>query len=253
MTKSKLCAGERISPNYTKKRTNTIQCIVVHHMAGVMSAETCCNIFMNPARKASANYCIGKDGEIWCSVPEEGRAWTSGNASIDHRSITIEVSNSSLGPNWLVSDKVYNSLVALCVDICQRYHITPVFTGKKESSTIQAHRWYQSTLCPGPYLYDKLGQLALDIAKHLNMSQPTISAQQETKACIVRVACANLNVRKGPGTNYPVTTGVHQGELYTIVEETADGWGKLKSGAGWIKLEYTRPYADTIINRNTCN
>ena len=48
-----------------------------------------------------------------------------------------------------------------------------------------------------------------------------------------------LNVRKGPGTSYPVATQVHKGEVYTIVEEQ-NGWGKLKSGAGWICLKYTK-------------
>ena len=31
---------------------------------------------------------------------------------------------------------------------------------------------------------------------------------------------------------------VKRHELYTIVDEQ-DGWGKLKSGAGWIYLVYT--------------
>lgn len=48
-----------------------------------------------------------------------------------------------------------------------------------------------------------------------------------------------LNVRSGPGTNYSVLTKVREGDKYTIVEEK-DGWGKLKSGAGWINLEYTK-------------
>lgn len=239
--KSSLCVGEILSPNYTKTRTSKIKSIVVHHMAGVMSAETCCNIFLNPARKASANYCIGKDGEIFCSVEEEHRAWTTGNAGIDHQSITIEVSNSSLGPNWLVSDKVYSSLVALCVDICKRYNIIPSFTGRKQDSTIQAHRWYQATLCPGPYLYGKLGQLALDIQKRIGISE---SIQPEpidpgNAPYIVRVTCDVLNIRKGPGTNYPVVGTVKRKEAYTIVETIGGEWGRLKSGVGFICLRYT--------------
>lgn len=237
--KSKLCVGERLSPNYTKNRTSKIKYIVIHHMAGIMSAESCCNIFMKPERKASANYCIGKDGEIWSSVPEEFRAWTTGNASVDHAGITIEVSNSSLGPSWLVSDKVYQSLIALCVDICQRYNITPIFTGKKESSTLQAHRWYQATLCPGPYLYDKFPRIALDITQRLGMSQPPMSAPVEKPATfLVKVNCEILNVRKGPSTTYPITTTVKRGEVYTITEKIGE-WGRLKSGAGFINLNYT--------------
>jgi len=32
---------------------------------------------------------------------------------------------------------------------------------------------------------------------------------------------------------------VYKGDAYTIVEEKG-GWGKLKSGAGWIYLKYTQ-------------
>lgn len=53
------------------------------------------------------------------------------------------------------------------------------------------------------------------------------------------VNCTTLNVRKGAGTNYGVATTVKAGEVYTIVEES-NGWGKLKSGAGWISLKYTQ-------------
>lgn len=53
------------------------------------------------------------------------------------------------------------------------------------------------------------------------------------------ITAQTLNVRAGAGTNYKVTTQVHKGELFTIVAEK-NGWGRLKSGAGWISLEYTK-------------
>ena len=54
----------------------------------------------------------------------------------------------------------------------------------------------------------------------------------------VKVTADVLNVRAGAGTNYKVNTQVRKGEVYTIVGES-NGWGKLKSGAGWISLKYT--------------
>lgn len=59
----------------------------------------------------------------------------------------------------------------------------------------------------------------------------------------VRVAIDDLNIRKGPGTNY-AKTGKYTGKgTFTIVEEkigqgSTKGWGKLKSKAGWIALDY---------------
>ena len=55
---------------------------------------------------------------------------------------------------------------------------------------------------------------------------------------LVRINTALLNVRAGAGTNYKITTRVRKNQVYTIVDEI-DGWGKLKSGAGWISLKYT--------------
>lgn len=62
--------------------------------------------------------------------------------------------------------------------------------------------------------------------------------QPSTTSYTVKVIADVLNVRSGPGTANKVTTQVKKNEVYTIVE-IRDGWGKLKSGAGWISLEYT--------------
>lgn len=44
----------------------------------------------------------------------------------------------------------------------------------------------------------------------------------------------SINVMKGPGSSYALVKTVSKG-VYTIVEEQ-NGWGKLKSGMGWIDL-----------------
>lgn len=54
----------------------------------------------------------------------------------------------------------------------------------------------------------------------------------------IRVVVPELNVRYGPGVEYEIGTTVKEGEVYTIVEEK-NGWGRLKSGVGWIKLSFT--------------
>lgn len=55
----------------------------------------------------------------------------------------------------------------------------------------------------------------------------------------VKITANVLNVRSGPGINYKVVTSIKKNEVYTIVEKK-NGWGKLKSGAGWISLKYTK-------------
>lgn len=59
----------------------------------------------------------------------------------------------------------------------------------------------------------------------------------------VSVSIDDLNIRKGPGTNFN-RTGKHTGKgIFTIMEVqegagSACGWGRLKSGAGWVSLQY---------------
>ena len=59
----------------------------------------------------------------------------------------------------------------------------------------------------------------------------------------VRVTASALNVRAGAGVEFNKVGCLGKGEIYTIVEEKMNGstkWGKLKSGAGWISLAYTK-------------
>lgn len=65
-----------------------------------------------------------------------------------------------------------------------------------------------------------------------------INGSNTSSSYTVKVTADLLNVRKGPGTQYAVATTVKKGQVYTIVE-TSNGFGKLKSGAGWIALQYT--------------
>lgn len=58
----------------------------------------------------------------------------------------------------------------------------------------------------------------------------------------VKVSITDLNIRKGAGTNYGIVKTCPVG-IYTIVEVKAGkgsdkGWGKLKSGVGWISLDF---------------
>lgn len=53
----------------------------------------------------------------------------------------------------------------------------------------------------------------------------------------VKINTDELNVRVGAGMSYKVVTTVKRNEVYTIVGES-NGWGQLKSGAGYICLDY---------------
>ena len=60
---------------------------------------------------------------------------------------------------------------------------------------------------------------------------------------LVKVSIEDLNIKKGAGTN-TARTGAYTGKgVFTILEVkegkgSDKGWGRLKSGAGWIALSY---------------
>lgn len=60
---------------------------------------------------------------------------------------------------------------------------------------------------------------------------------------LVRIMVEDLNIRNNAGTNYQIVGNIHDKGVYTIIEERkgvgASLWGKLKSGAGWISLDFT--------------
>lgn len=70
--------------------------------------------------------------------------------------------------------------------------------------------------------------------------QAIVNAKMEKpeKSYSVTVTASVLNVRAGAGTKYKVNTTLLRGTKVDIIEEQ-NGWGKLKSGKGWIALNWT--------------
>lgn len=87
-------------------------------------------------------------------------------------------------------------------------------------------------------IYGPNSQAALN--KAYNKQTPTSSSTSSTKgAYMVKVTADSLNIRKGPSTQYEVVGKITDQGVYTIVDISGT-WGKLKSGIGWISLNYTR-------------
>ena len=65
-------------------------------------------------------------------------------------------------------------------------------------------------------------------------SKPAASGTESVNQ-LYRIIVDELNVRKGAGVSYDIVGVLKKGEVYTIVEKS-NGWGKLKSGLGWINI-----------------
>jgi hypothetical protein len=165
-------------------------------MSGVLSGEQCARIFQNSKRNASANYCIGVNGDIVCSVEEENRAWTSSSSWNDCQAITIEVSNNKMGGKWTISNASWKSLVKLCVDICKRYNFKLKYDGTKNGS-LTRHNMYANTDCPGPYLQSKFPDLVKEVNAELDKKEKTIG-----KTKVLKQDCALYSKKDLTGTKY---------------------------------------------------
>lgn len=155
--------------NYTKGRSgNKIEMITLHHMAGILTAKRCGELFQNPNRKASSNYGIGYNGEVALYVDEENTSWANSNWVANCKSVTIETSNDKTGGNWHVGDKTLNSLIKLIADIAKRNDLGKLVKGKN----LTWHSMYANTACPGTYLLSKLDYIVDEVNRINEQIEP---------------------------------------------------------------------------------
>lgn len=252
MSNSPLVSYTKLSPNHSGARTHSIDRITPHCVVGQCSVEVLGNIFYPTSRQASSNYGIGPDGRIGMYVEEKNRSWCSSSRENDQRAITIECASDTTHP-YAMNDKVYASLIDLCIDICKRNGKKKLlwfadknkclnYVPEADEMLLTVHRWFANKSCPGDWLYARLSDVAAKVTSALGTS--TAIEQKPAAPFCVRVSIPNLNIRKGAGTDF-ATIGRHTGKgVFTITEVKAGkgsnaGWGRLKSGVGWISLDYT--------------
>lgn len=93
---------------------------------------------------------------------------------------------------------------------------------------------------PGTFVFDNDGNAVYPVESKAEVME----VEKSFEPYRVQVSISNLNIRKGPGTNYGKTGRFTGKGIFTIVEESkgsgATLWGKLKSGAGWISLDFAK-------------
>lgn len=119
------------------------------------------------------------------------------------------------------------------------------YTGKKIPAWVINKQWIVSEIKGDRAVIDKSTDGQNSISSPINVKFLTIVGAAQTSSTatfepyIVRINASALNIRKGPGISYGIAGCIRDRGVYTIVNES-NGWGKLKSGAGWISLKYTK-------------
>ena len=184
-TNSPMAVYTKLSPNHSGQRTHCIDRITPHCVVGQCSVETLGSIFAPTSRQASSNYGIGEDGRVGMYVEEKNRSWCSSSNANDQRAVTIECASDNTEP-YAFKDVVYQTLIKLCVDICQRNgkkkllwlgdkDTTLAYTPKADEMVLTVHRWFANKSCPGSWMYARMGDLAGKVTAQLGSSK-----QEET-------------------------------------------------------------------------
>lgn len=259
---SSLAKYIKLSPNCSKPRKNNIDTISIHVFDGNLSIEKMISIKRfteySTTKGASCNYCIDSDGKIGGVVGEENRSWCTSSKSNDNRAITIEVANDGgASTGYHVTDKAVDALVELILDICKRYNIKKLLwhndkslIGQTKLQNMTVHRWFANKSCCGPYLLSKHPEIARRVNEGLNLKNvdPTVGYEEGENTPLpdtsfkIKVDVRDLRIRNKPGTQNSKVIGFIKPGIYTITKTAiapgAKEWGKLKSGAGYIALDY---------------
>lgn len=182
MSNSPLVSYTKLSPNHSGKRTHAIDRITPHCVVGQCSVETLGNVFAPTSREASCQYGIGPDGRVGMYVEEKNRSWCSSSNANDQRAVTIECASDTTHP-YAFKDAVYQKLIELCVDICERNGKTKLlWLGDKNKTlnyepapnemVLTVHRWFANKSCPGDWMYARMGDLATKVTAQLSSLKP---------------------------------------------------------------------------------
>lgn len=224
-----------------------VEFIGIHHNAGNLSIQQTYNVWQS--RQASAHYQVDINGRIGQLVWDRDTAWALGNFDANQRSINIEhANNTGAAGGWTVSEATLDNGAHLVAALCKLFKLGRPVWGQN----VRPHSQISPTACPGAlagaqrdaymaraqYWYDQMTG-----SKPAPAPQPA-PQPSPTTGYLVKVTTPVLNIRKGAGTNFATAGSVKKGEVYTIVAESAgqgaSKWGKLKSGAGWISLDYVQ-------------
>lgn len=257
---------------YKAGRKITVKGLMLH---SVGCSQPSASVFLKNWNRSGLQVCVhgfidGNTGTVYQALPWNHRGWHAGGAA-NNTHIGVEMCEpacikytggatftcSDLTTAKAVAKRTYEAAVELFAYLCKQYALDPMKDGVIISHKEGCARGVASNHGDPEHLWNQLGtgytmngfRKAVKAAMNGGGVTTTPSNQKPAETTtgatmtpyLVRVKITNLNIRKGPGTNYGATGYIQPG-IYTIVAEStgkgAAKWGKLKSGAGWISLDY---------------
>ena len=227
------------SSNYENLGNRTIKYIVMHYTGNSKdTAKANANYFTGRNRQASAHFFVDNDS-IYQSVELRDKAWHCGGYQYFHKECrntnSIGIEMCCTAGNYKISDKTIKNSAYLCAYLCKEFGISADNVDKY----VLRHYDVTHKKCPAQMVNN-----SSEWKDFKTQVKEILRDSSSFEPYLIKVT-TDLNIRDGAGTSHKVV-GVIQEKykgVYTIVAEKAVGnslWGKLKSGAGWINLKYTK-------------
>lgn len=194
--------------------------IVVHNAANDASARNEVYYMVRNSSSTGFHYAVD-DKEVVQGIPENRNAFHAGDGSKgagNRKGLSVEICYSKSGGERFL--KAEANAVQFIADKLQQkgWGIEKV----------KKHQDFSGKNCPHRTLELGWERFLKAIQKKLEKVEMPF---------LVKVTANSLNYRSGPAVSYPIRGVVMKGEVYTIVD-VVEGWGRLKSGAGWVNLKY---------------
>lgn len=209
------------------------------------------NLYKNDWNRSGVNKCvhafIGEDKNgvvrIYQTLPWTMRPWGCGSGksgSYNNNAIQFEICEDNL-KNAAYFNEVMDKAISLCALLCKTYNIPVTEVVSHHEAYLRGYASNHGDIDHWLKIYGKtMDWFRGCVAAKLTAVAPEKNEPVQTDTSYkVRVTASVLNIRAGAGITYKVVGTIKDKGVYTIVE-TKGTWGKLKSGAGWISLLYTK-------------
>lgn len=218
--------------------------ITIHNTANDASAKNEVSYMISNNNQVSYHYAVD-DVRAVQGIPLDRNAWHAGDGRGfgNMSTIGIEICYSkSGGDRFLAAER---NAAELTARIMLQYGWGVDKIGTK---VINTHQSRSGKYCPHRTLdlginrfYDMIREKYYELSGQKPEVTPTPAPAPAVSGddYLVKVTTPALNIREGAGTQFDIVGCIRDYGTYTIVE-TSNNWGHLKSGRGWICLDYTK-------------
>ncbi|MEI5528027.1 N-acetylmuramoyl-L-alanine amidase [Streptomyces brasiliscabiei] len=149
--------------------------VTLHHNAGRLSHQGVLDVWK--VRPASAHFDVDAAGAVAQYVKVNEYAWAVGNTAGNQGSISIEMANATLAPNWTVGEATWNNAARLAGRL-----FAEVVGERPSGNNLFYHHHWSSTVCAGPHMdqiYDKVLAAAQVAYDHFKDAHSTLRPDTE--------------------------------------------------------------------------